>query len=185
MTAAVCYLPVASAQPPAPPILPAVPNACALLSRSEVGKAVGTTVGEGESRIIAATFTRCLFSEANGGNAAVLVRHIPSNTWESEQRGRFQRGVQLATYYKIEGIGDQAYFAKVGQGSVLCVFTGEYYVQISLFRMREASGVPGPLERLAQSALARLKSGTNPRYGPLPLITTASASASTGLPIRP
>src|SRR5512140_2196284 len=106
MTAAACCLPVASAQPPAPPILTVVPNACALLSRLEVGKAVGTMVGEGEPRINAPTFTRCLFSGADGRNAAVLVRHIPSNAWEPEQLGRFQRGVQLGTYSEIEGIGD-------------------------------------------------------------------------------
>jgi hypothetical protein len=157
VTAAVAFTPVASARGQADPTLSEVPNACTLLSRVDVGEAVGTSVGEGESRLRTATFTRCSFSGRNGGDAAILVRRIPSGDWASEQQERLHRGVQFGTYSEMAGIGDRAFLSKIRQGSVLCVFVGEYYFQISLFRIGEPSRVPAVLEKLAHSALTRLR----------------------------
>lgn len=158
VTAAVAFTPVASVEVQAAPMPPEAPNACTLLSRLEVAEAAGTTVGEGELRLRTATVTRCLFSGGNGGNAAILFRRVPSGDWESEQRGRFQRGVQLGTYSEMPAIGDRAFLSKMGQGSVLCVFMAEYYLQISLFRMGDVSRSAAILEKLARTALTRLRS---------------------------
>jgi len=132
-------------------------NACTLLSRLEVGEAAGATVGGGEFHLMNPAVTRCLFPGGAGGNAAILVRRIPSEDWESEQREHFQRGVQFGAYREMAGIGDRAFSRQIGQGSVLCVFVGEYYLQVSLFRMGEGPWASANLKKLARRAIARLR----------------------------
>ncbi len=172
--AAVSIISVALVPAQAASVQPEVPNACALLSRLEVGQAAGTTVGEGELRLRTATLTRCMFARRDGANAALMVRRIPSGNWESEQRGYFQRGVQFGAYREMAGIGDRAFSRQIGQGSVLCVFVGEYYLQVSLFRMGEGSRASASLEKLARSALARLRIDN---YGGTATARTSTASA--------
>jgi hypothetical protein len=155
--ASVAFIPVALVPAQAAPVNPEVPNACTLLSRLEVGEAAGTTVGEGELRLRTATTTRCMFARSDGGNAALLVRRIPSEDRESEQREHFQRGVQFGAYREMAGIGDRAFSRQIGQGSVLCVFVGEYYLQVSLFRMGEGPWASANLKKLARRAIARLR----------------------------
>jgi hypothetical protein len=157
VTVRVVFTMVALVPVQAKPMHPETANACTLLSRLEVGEAAGVTFGEGELRLRTATVTRCLFSGGNGGNAALLVRRIPSADWESEQRARLQRGVHFGTYSEIAGIGDRAFSSRIGQGSILCVFVGDYYLQVSLFRMGEVSHPSAILEKLARRALTRLR----------------------------
>jgi len=135
----------------------ATPDACALLSRWKVREVVGSPVGEGESRLISTNFTRCLFHERSGGNTAILVRRFPSGNWESEQMSRLRRSVELGTYREVAGIGDRAFLGEMRQGAVLCVFEGERYLQVSVFRIGGTGGSGPVLEKLARYALARLR----------------------------
>ena len=135
------------------------PDACALLSRLDVQDAAGIPVGAGVSRLRTATLTSCSFAGERGGRLAVLVRTAPTGDWVSEQAGRMKRGIRFGTYREVPGIGDRSFLYDMrGAGGVLCVFGAGYYLQVSLFRLGEESRISAALEKLARSALARLRS---------------------------
>jgi hypothetical protein len=56
------------------------------------------------------------------------------------------------------------------QGSVLCVFMGEYYLQVSLFRMGEVSRASAILERLAHRAIEKVSASRVAAKRQLPLL---------------
>ena len=131
---------------------------CALLLRSDVAEAVGIPVTEGVTRIADRDVTSCSFAGERGGRVAILVRRVPARDWVSEQVARMTRGVQLGTYRELPGIEDRSFLYNLrSAGAVLCVFGPDYYLQISLLRMGEDSRLPAILEKLARSALKRLR----------------------------
>ena len=141
--------------------IPALPQAravCALLSRPEVVAAVGTPIGEGVTRIADRDVTSCSFAGERGGQVAILVRRAPDGDWVSKQLARMTRGVQLGTYREVPGIGKRSFLYDLHMsGAVLCVFGPDFYLQVSLFHIGEDSRIPAILEKLARSALKRLR----------------------------
>jgi hypothetical protein len=133
-----------------------LPSPCSLLSRLEVEEAAGATVGEGESRLKTGSVTRCSFPGRNGGNTSILIRWSWPEEWVSEQLGRFYRGVEFGSYRQVTGIGERAFLREAREGAVLCVFAGEYCLQVSEYRMGEDGRMPAVLEKLARRALGRL-----------------------------
>jgi hypothetical protein len=140
------------------PLMGQSPDACGLLSRLEVEDAAGIRVREGAPRLRSGNLTSCWFAGEDPGQVAILVRRLPSADWVSEQVARMRRGAEFGTYREMAGIGDRAFLYTTQKGGgVMCVFGREYYLQVSLYRSGEDSSTPAVLEKLARSALARLK----------------------------
>ena len=135
-----------------------LPTACALLSRIEVESAGGTPVAEGELRFETADVSRCQFNAQGGGKVAILVRRVPSATWISEQIERMDRGVRLGTYRAVSSAADRSFLLNLRpESSVLCVFAGNYYLQVSLLGIGGPSRAGTITQQLAGIALLHLR----------------------------
>lgn len=129
-------------------------TACALLSRSEVEEAASARLSEGQSRTQTGTTTTCWFNGKNSAIVALLIRRVPQGKWMSEQMERMHRS--NPAFREMPGIGDRSFLHDMGKtGAALCIFRGQYYLQISVFRMGESSEVAPVLKKLAGIALAR------------------------------
>ena len=132
-------------------------NACDLLSRLDVGEAVGLPVRDGLPRLGSGSLTSCWFATGRDGEVGILLRRLPDADWLSAQAGRMALGVGIGSYREVAGIGDRSYLYEMrSAGAVLCIFGAGYYLQISLFRAAENSRTPPVLRKLATIALRRL-----------------------------
>jgi hypothetical protein len=130
------------------------PAACSLLSAAEVVHAVGVPVGPARTRVNSERVTSCVFAADGGGTVSVLLRRNASADWRAEQRRRM---TSAGSFRPVSGMGDSAFLLdNREQGAALCVFSGEYYLQISVFRLGGADTVLPPAEELARRALSRL-----------------------------
>jgi hypothetical protein len=135
-------------------------NACDLLSRLDVGEAMGVPVRDGLPRWGSGSLTSCWFAAGPDGEVGILLRRLPDADWLSAQAGRMDLGVGIGSYREVAGIGDRSYLYELrSAGAVLCIFGAGYYLQISLFRAAENSRTPPVLRKLATIALRRLQAG--------------------------
>ena len=130
------------------------PTACSLLSPAEVEQVLHVPMGPGSPRVNAGNLTSCLFTARGGGKVSILLRRNASRNWIAEQRYRMSGA---STFRPLGGLGDSAFVLdRRGQGAALCVFRGEYYLQISAFGTGGASDVLPATEELARKALSRM-----------------------------
>ena len=123
----------------------AQPDACGLLRGGEVRSA--------ERRAMTGGSSVCRYGVGDGGILTVVVRRVPAR-WAAEQIERMAKNPER---YREAELGDRSFLFDMGEaGAALCIFQGEYYVQLSVFRMGRASSVRPVLERLAVTALERL-----------------------------
>lgn len=112
------------------------PAACALLSRPEIEGIVNAGLSQGEPRVQAGAATMCRFTGKRGGVVTILIRRIPGEDWVSRQIERMSRS--WPTFREAPGIGERSFLYDMKEaGAVLCVFRGDYYIQISLVRMEK------------------------------------------------
>jgi hypothetical protein len=131
------------------------PTACQLLSPAEVEHALHVPVGAGSPRVNSELVTSCLFTADGGGTISILLRRNPPADWIAEQR---QRMTNSGSFRPVSGVGGSAFgLDSREQGAALCVFLGEYYLQISVFRLGNAGTVLPVAEELARQARSRLR----------------------------
>ena len=130
------------------------PTACDLLSPAEVDRALHVRVGPGSPRVNTELVTNCLFIAGRDGTISVLFRRNAAADWAAEQRRRM---TGPGSFRPVSGVGDSAFVLdKREQGAALCIFQGEYYLQISVFRLGGADTVLPAAEELARQALSQL-----------------------------
>ena len=140
------------------PDRPTAPAACDLLSRPEIERIVSAGLSQGEPRVQAGAATMCRFTGKRGGVVTILIRRIPGEDWVSRQIERMSRN--WPTFREVPGIGDRSFLYDMKEaGAALCAFRGDYYIQVSVFRMGEASAVLPATEELAKRALAHIAAG--------------------------
>lgn len=128
------------------------PTACGLLSAGEVEQALHVPVSNGSPRVNTEILTSCVFTDGRGGVVSILLRRNTSQDWTTEQRRRMS-----GSFRPFAGLGDSAFVLdRREQGAALCVFRGEYYLQISIFQVGSADAVLPAAEDLARKALSRL-----------------------------
>ncbi|MGB7762489.1 MAG: hypothetical protein WBL61_21825, partial [Bryobacteraceae bacterium] len=94
----------------------------------------------------------CLFTAGTGGTVSILLRRNASADWIAEQRRRM---TGPGSFRRVSGVGDSAFVLDhLERGAALCVFLGEDYLQISVFRLGGASSVLPAAEELARQALS-------------------------------
>jgi hypothetical protein len=135
-------------------------TACDLLSPAEVEHALHVPVGLGSPRVNAELVTNCLFTAGRDGTVSILFRRNASADWVAEQRHRM---TGQGSFRPVRGVGDSAFVLdKREQGAALCVFLGEYYLQVSVFRLGGADVVRPAAVELARQALSRLPDTQQP-----------------------
>jgi hypothetical protein len=134
-------------------------TACTLVSATEVGHALGVAINDDSQRVTTEALTICLFKDFKGGAVSVLVRHNPSRDWIAEQENRMGRS---ANFRAVGGLEDTAFVLdRRGDGAVLCVFRGEYYLQISAFRLGPSDAIVAAAKALAQAIASRIPMRSN------------------------
>jgi hypothetical protein len=136
------------------------PTACNLVSHAEVERALHVPVGFGSARVNSELVTSCLYAADRGGTVSIVLRHNPPAVWIAEQR---QRMTSPGGFRPVSGLGGSAFMLDAReQGAALCVFLGEYYLQISVFRLGGADTVIPAAKELARRALMALNESTPP-----------------------
>jgi hypothetical protein len=130
------------------------PCACELLSQTDIERAIATVVNTAERRLAVESASDCRFTLRGGGMISVLVRRPARPGWSTEQVARMTSSPQR--FHEIAGIGDRAFvFDMTEKGSALCVFRGDYYVQVSAFGIANPATFPPALAALARKPLTR------------------------------
>lgn len=141
------------------------PTACQLLFPAEVGRALHVSVGSGSPRVNSERLTGCRFAADGGGIVSILLRRNASAEWMAEQR---QRMTSAGSFRRVSGLGDSAFVLDGRErGAALCVFLGEDYLQISVFRLGGTDTVLPAAEELARRALSRLLDESTSRHAAL------------------
>lgn len=134
------------------------PDACEILSRSQVEDALKVPVRPGVRRLRTGTVASCSFAGERGGEVAILVRQVADPNWASEQIERMNRGVRLGTYREVQGLAERSFLRTTHRASaVLCVFGTGYYLQVSVFQLEGIPQMPTSLERLAKRSVECLR----------------------------
>jgi hypothetical protein len=130
-------------------------GACHLLSQAEVEQAVHFPSDNGSIRVNSGALTSCTFRAEGGGSVSVLLRRDAPRRWVAEQQRRMTAG---SNFRAIDGVGDSAFVLDLRQaGAALCVFRGDYYLEISVVRLGGANSVLPATQELALKALSRLE----------------------------
>jgi hypothetical protein len=133
---------------------PALTTACNLLSASDVQEVVQLQSDQGSTRINAGILTSCTFRIVGGGSVSVLLRHDDSGTWVVSQRRRMTGAPDIRP---IDGMGGSAFVLDLhDSGAALCVYRGNYYLQVSVVRLGSSDRVLPTVQELARRALANL-----------------------------
>ena len=140
---------------------PNATGACSLLSREEVGQALGAPVGEGRALVSTGVVTSCSFPAKGGGSVPILLRRNAGRAWIAEQEYRMNKGVGHGAFRPVAGLGERAFVLDMRwAGAALCVFRGEHYLQVSAFGIGDADA-HAAAEKLAGMAMSRLESPPN------------------------
>ena len=135
-------------------------TACTLLSRPELEEIVTVPLTDGEAGGKVAT--ACLFGAKSGGRVVVVLHAIPTSAWSSEQVERMEQGAREGSYREVPELGDRSFLFDMGaRGAAICVFRGDYYLQISVFGLGAAPKLAPAVERLARRAVVRLSGFQN------------------------
>jgi hypothetical protein len=130
------------------------PGACGLVSPTDIKEAIAAVVKSAERRLAIESASDCRFTLQGGGMITVLVRRPARSGWSAEQIARMLSYPQR--FYEIAGIGDRAFvFDMMEKGMALCVFRGDYYIQVSAFGVAKSSTLPPALAALAAKLLTR------------------------------
>jgi len=136
------------------------PTACHLLSPAAVEHTLHVPVGFGSPRVNSELVNSCLFTANRGGTVSILLRRKASADWIAEQRYRM---MSQGSFRPVSGVGDSAFVMDHREhGAALCVFLGDHYLQISVFRLGGADTVLPAAEELARQALTALTKSTPP-----------------------
>jgi len=130
---------------------------CRLLSRAEVERIIGAAVADGRPQLNTGVLTTCVFTVHGGGRISVLLRSDVQRNWIVEQTRSMAHGVQSGRFRSIAGLGDRAFLFGMRQSAAaLCIFRGEYYLQITALTGDVASAYTAA-EMVARRVLSRLE----------------------------
>jgi hypothetical protein len=133
-------------------------GACRLLSKADVEQALHLATNNGDTRVNTDALTSCTYRAPSGGTVSILVRRHASRAWIGEQLKRMNSG---SGFRPIDGVGDAAFVLDLRQSGVaLCVFQGDYYIEICVVRLGAADSVLPATQKLARKALSRLAGST-------------------------
>lgn len=127
------------------------------LSRDAVEQAFGASIGEARVGVHNRTVTTCSFPIEGGGSLSILLRRNAGRAWIAEQEQRMNGSVRHGRFYPVAGLGGEAFMLDMrAAGAVLCVFRGNDYVQVSVFKAGAAATVFPGAEKVARATLTRL-----------------------------
>jgi hypothetical protein len=130
------------------------PTACELVTAGEVSRTLHVGVGHGRLRIHSRHMSSCSFPIRKGGSVAILLHRGASKEWVSWRRDTVS---SRATFRPVNGIADPAFVLdRHNDGAALYVFSGEFYLQISVSRPGGADTAVAAAEELTRDALWRL-----------------------------
>ncbi len=154
---------------PQPTALPASPPACAMLTNEDIQAVQGETIKStkpSERSSAGLSVSQCYFELPTTSNSIVLTitrkaggERDPSQSWHDifhgERHSEKEEGEEKEPV-KIEGIGDEAFWAGTKIGGALYVLKGNAYLRISVGGAGDQAAKIEKSKTLAQKVLARL-----------------------------
>lgn len=131
-------------------------TACTLFSKLELEEIVAVPLKDGEARGNRDTGSACFFGGKSGGRVVVLLRRVPNAAWSSEQVQRMEAAALQGSYHDVPGIGDRSFlFDMHAAGAAMCIFRGDFYLEISVLGLEAVANASSAVERLASKAVTR------------------------------
>lgn len=131
-------------------------DACSVLSKHEVQRALGVRVNDGQPRVKNGNVTGCWFP-ARHGEVLLLVRRNAPQVWVDDQVQRMNGPGKSSRFRTVAGLGKRAYRLDIGKsGTVLCVFGGQHYVQVAVLRAVDAEAALQAATQMVRTVLPRL-----------------------------
>ena len=123
-------------------------DACPLLTRQEVGAALGTAVGDGVPQKMGQAAS-CRWAAPSGLESANLSVTVYDGA--PQARAAFEAAVKINRYRSVPGLGEGAYTSPMYD---LTVLTGRYELAVDVNVMQDEQ--TSVARRLAEPAVARL-----------------------------
>jgi hypothetical protein len=130
-------------------------SACDVLSKAEVELALGRSVSDGRALVRKEDVGVCSFATPGGSRMLVLLRRRAGRDWTASQVLRMKNA---GSFRPVASLGDQAFLLNTGQRTTaLCVFYRDFYLEISISRVREGAHSYELLDGLCRRVVRRLE----------------------------